>query len=80
MVLAILRQAAAEADAEVKRELEHHARMIQDGYVIERNARGGLTLSVRLKGDGVTWQEIKQKDVDRGKVPALVAKLRAHWE
>jgi hypothetical protein len=80
MVPVILRQAAAEADAEVKRELEYHARMIQDGYVIERNAQGGLTLYVRLKGGGVTWQEIKQKDVDRGKVPALVAKLRAHWE
>jgi hypothetical protein len=80
IVPALLRQAEVEADAEVKRELEYHARMIQDGYVIERDAQGGLTLSVRLKGGCVTWQEIKRKDVDRGNVPALVAKLRAHWE
>src|SRR5262245_15033408 len=65
MVPVILRQAEAEADAEVKRELEYHARLIQDGFVIERDRRGGLTLAVRLKDGGVTWQEIKQKDVDR---------------
>jgi hypothetical protein len=76
MVPGMLRQAEVERDADVKRDLEFHAAMIQDGYMVESKEGDGLTLHIRLR-DGWTWQDIKQSDVDRGRVPAIVAKRRA---
>src|SRR5262249_36511416 len=76
MVPGMLRQAEVEPEADVKRELEFHAAMIRDGYVVEPKEGGGLTLHIRLRA-GWTCQDITQKDVDRGRVPAIVAKRRA---
>jgi hypothetical protein len=77
MVPEMLRQAEVEPDAAVKRDIEFHAAMTRDGYLIERKEGGGLTLHIRLRNAGWTWQDISQEDVDRGRVPGIVAKRQA---
>jgi hypothetical protein len=77
MVPELLRRAEAEPDIEVKRELEFNAALIRDGYLVERKEGGRLCLNIRLRGGGLTWQDISQKDIDRGRVPAIVAKRLA---
>ncbi len=76
LVPGMLRQAEVEPEADVKRKLEFHAAMMRDGYLVEPKEGGGLTLLIRLQ-NGWTQQDITQKDVDRGRVPAIVAKYRA---
>jgi hypothetical protein len=80
LVPALRRQAEVESDWEVKRTLERCVGFIEHGYWIERSGGGRLTLLVRLPKGGHTWQDIRQRDVDRGGVPAIIAKLRTHFE
>jgi hypothetical protein len=77
MVPELVRRAEVEPDADVRRELEFHAALIRDGHFVERKEAGRLCLYIRLRGGGLTWQDISQKDVDRGRVPAIVAKRLA---
>ena len=77
MLPKLLERATVETESEVRRALEFHAAMIRDGYLVRREEDGRLNLIIRLPGGGATSQEIKQKDVDRGRVPAIVAKRLA---
>ena len=65
-----------ERDNDLKYELEFHAAMIRNGYMVKRNADGSLTLHVREK-NGWSSQEISQEDIDGGSIPVLVAERQS---
>ncbi|HEY7425636.1 MAG TPA: hypothetical protein VH682_15500 [Gemmataceae bacterium] len=73
----LLRRAETEPDPDVKRGLEFNAALIRDGYRVEIKEGGRLRLYIRLRDGGLTSQDISQKDVKRGRVPAIVTKCLA---
>jgi hypothetical protein len=77
MIPKLLERAQAEPDPEVKRSMEFNAALIRDGYAVERKEESRLYLYIRLPDGGLTGQDITQRDVDRGRVPAIVAKRLA---
>jgi hypothetical protein len=77
MIPKLMQRLEVESDADVKRELLYNATMLKDGYLIDRSEGGIIWLNVRIPGGGVTGQMITQRDIDRGRVPAFVAKTLA---
>jgi hypothetical protein len=77
MVSVLLRRAEAEPDADVKRDLEFYAALVRDGYLVKLKERGRPQLYIRLRNGGLTWQDISQTDVKRGRIPAIVSKVQA---
>jgi hypothetical protein len=77
MVPRLLERAKVEREPDVKRSLEFNAALIQDGYFVEPEANGQFCLYIRLREGGLTAEDITQKDIDRGRVPAIVAKRQS---
>ena len=77
MVPVLLQQAEVEPNPEMKREIERHALLLRDGYIVELQENGRLELQIRLPNGGLTWIDISQKDIKSGQVPSIVQKKLA---